>query len=374
MHKTTKIERESLLSAHLDGELSPKERQEAEAAVAADPIAADEFRSLAGVRDLIAGLSRPTGPDLAPGVMERLKNRRLESRRDRSTARRPRIGALVGGVAASIACLVLFGDRPQPPRPELPNITSAAPAPPPTNIEIVGPPAPIRPESPAGETLVGPPAELALAGRPTADSSAAEPARPILPELLADADPLVFSVADLDETSTREQVAALLGLSSHRDFHQIELPPADSNGDAEAATSPTRATVVFAATLDPKELATFRERLATAFPEGLEEGGPAPTLTAELMGDARVTTLPANPAGDVSFPQTKLAIQFRTGERRNWPALPRDADRPDVDARPDQEADAPVADAESPRADAPEPADAGQPRSILVWIVDTPMD
>lgn len=376
MHKTTNTERESLLSAHLDGELSPEERQEAEAAIASDPAAAGELQALAGVRDLIAGLSRPAGPDLAPGVMERLKNQSGAPRRNRATARRLRIGALTGGVAASIACLALFGGRHQPPRPNLPDtpdIATAAPSPAPAAMEIVGPPAPVQTESSEGGALVGPPAELASAGQPAADNPVVEPARSPVPELPGGANPLVFLVADLDGATARDQVAALLALSTHREFHQIELSPPNDGGEAEK--SPTKATVVFAATLDPKELTTFRERLATAFPEQLDEGGPAPTLTAELVEKGRVSTLPANPAGDVSFPQTKLAMQFQTGGRRNWPEPP----RPDDASNPGREADSPAAagaggDAEPPPAITSEPVGGGQPRSILVWVVEAPND
>lgn len=363
MYKNTESQRESLLSAHLDGELSAEERQAAEASLATDKAAADELRSLAGVRNLVAGLPRPTGPDLAPAVMERLKDRRIGPRTIQPANRR-RIASLVAGVAASVALLALFGGRLRPTTPTtrpnslpsaLPDSAATTPAPPSAVVEteIAGPPAP-------PPTVESPVAIAATEPEAPKEAPAAEPARAPIPGLADDADPLVFSVVDRDAEAARKRVAALLGLSTHRDFHQIKLPPAEAPGDNDAAAAPARATVVFAATLDPNEAATLRERLATAFPEGLDEGGPAATLTPELAAKSRVSTLPANPAGDVSFPQIKFALRFPPQDRSDWPeSTPADGEA--------QKADSPATGA------APQ-AEADQPRSVLVWIVEAPKD
>src|SRR4051812_32724724 len=71
------IDDESLLSAYLDGELDPAPRFEVETASLTAPRLAEELHELAGVRDVLAGLSRPGTPrDLAVAVCERIDGRR----------------------------------------------------------------------------------------------------------------------------------------------------------------------------------------------------------------------------------------------------------------------------------------------------------
>jgi len=377
-------ERESQFSAYLDDQLPPDERRSVEMAVESDPAAAEALRSLAGVRDLIAGLSRPTGPDLVPEVMERLKGRNLEHWGRRPMARRLRLAAwATGGVAASIACLALFGERLQPaPRPAPPSARpiesilaqsepTADSSVEPDAVELMGPPAPPRTELSIDE----PAPAIASTDQPSAEAPASDPERSLVHELLdGRRSPRIFLVTDLDGDATTERVATLLGLSTHRDFHRIDPPPADAEGDAEKVASTDA--VAFAATLDPAELATFRERLATAFPERFEEGDEKPAVAAQLADRGRITTLSANPAADVLIPQTKLAIRFQPQERRIGPAAPRvdDGIAKGESTKPSPEA-APVGDEASRQATAESPAtDPDRPRSVLVWIIKAPKD
>lgn len=348
-HMIMNTEREQQLSALLDDQLSPDERQSVEEAVASDPAAAEDLRSLAGVRDLVAGLSRPTGPDLAPEILKRLELRDSRRMGERFAIRPLRLAALAAGVAASLAGVALIGERFQPAHQPVPRVVQApseiplveaAPevdaATPPAVAELVGPPAPI--ES-AISTDDKPAVAIASTEPPSAEAPAAvDPERRLVQDLLDDHPaPRIFLVTDLEGEATDERVALLLGLSTHRDFHRVEL-----SGDK-----------VFAATLDPDELATLQERLATAFPDRFEESDEKPAVAARLAEQGRVSTLAANPAADVRIPPTNLAIRFRPRDGRNWPATEQ---------------------GDEPTKPSPEAAPAGveinrQPRPVQVWIM-----
>lgn len=378
------IARESMLSAYLDDQLSPEQRRAVEAALKSDPAVAESLRSLAVVRDLIAELSRPTGPDLFPEIMERLEGRNLERRSGRPATRRLQLAALAsGGVAASIACLALLGGRLQPsPRPApsftAPSESILADSGPTTDApsepiiaELLGPPALPRTAISTGESSP----EVASTEQPSADAPASDPDRLLVHELLEGRPPSrVFLVTALDGEATAERVATLLGISTHRNFHRIELPPAE--GEVEAEKADAIGAVAFAATLDPAELATFRERLTTAFSERFDDDGEKPAIAADLAKRGRAATLSANPAGDVLIPQTNLALRFQTRERRNWPTTAPDDDRIDARETTGLDAEAAPDGDEASRQPTTEtaPTEPGQPCSVLVWIIADPTD
>lgn len=368
-------ERELRLSALLDDHLSPDERRSVETAVASDPAAAETLRSLAGVRDLVAGLSRPAGPDLAPAVLERLKTRASRRAGRRPTIRPLRLATLAAGVAASLACLALFGGRFQGPQRPAQQVAPAPPevliadaspkskvdadaANPTAAAELVGPPAPVEPVAATGDA---PAVAIASAEPPIAETPAIDPDRLLVRELLdGRRSPRIFLVMDQEGESTADRVASLVGLSTHRDFHRVELPDAAAEGEADGAGA-SRATV-FAATLNPDELATLQERLATAFPERFEEEGERPEIAGDLMDQGRVATLAPNPAADVRIPPTNLAIRFRPREGRNWPTT-EPSDEPTAEPEPTRPSlEASSIDAETSR----------QPRLIQIWIVTSP--
>lgn len=67
---------DSTLSAYLDGELSPPEREAVERALALDETLAESYRELTLNRDLVRSLARPPCPrDLAPEVVARVVRR-----------------------------------------------------------------------------------------------------------------------------------------------------------------------------------------------------------------------------------------------------------------------------------------------------------
>ncbi len=338
---------ESLLSAYLDGQLVPDQKHSAEAALASDPAAVEELRSLAGVRDLIAGLSRPAAPDLAPEVMRRLNlgssGRRFAGTRVPWSRHR---AFVVGAAAAGLAGLVFVGGylqfRPRHVRPQVvmaQNVDAGSFAPDPdvdatlkvVTVAPVGPPRPIQERSSTDGPSVSPlPGPISPDAKLAAENQAAPLARASLLGLLNDQEPpRVFLVTDLDGLPVREQVVSLLGSSTHRDFHQFEIPPTTTTD----AASPAIKSTVFAVTLDPSELATLRDRLTTAFTERLEESEAEPALLTQLAALGQVSTLPANPAADVLFPQTSLSLRFHPHQGNAWPPAPDEVERAGKDRR-----------------------------------------
>ncbi len=69
------IDDESLLSAYMDGQLSPDRQQLVESAMIADPQLGEELRRLSLVRDLVAGLSHDASVDVSTAVLRRLRRK-----------------------------------------------------------------------------------------------------------------------------------------------------------------------------------------------------------------------------------------------------------------------------------------------------------
>ncbi|OJW19470.1 MAG: hypothetical protein BGO49_09115 [Planctomycetales bacterium 71-10] len=302
-----------LISTLLDDESPPDRRRAAEAAAAADPALAEELRSLAVCRDLVAGLSRPGPPDLSGAVLRSIAARR----RSRAVSRAAAAAVLVaGGLAAYSAGRARPGGPAPVPRlaPATPVVATAAPAAP-----APEPPSP-APAAVAASEFVGP----------------SDPRPLVVRRLLERPGPVRILLATGIRPADVAEVASLIGLSSHRDFHRFDLP---AEGGRPGAA-------VFAAELDPGELKTLRMRLLDALPEGVEEQESGPTLLADVARSGAATTLRGDPAAEILVPRGEMAIR-----------LPRDVSPPSPDAPP-----APTAEAD-PAAD-----DGDGPSVVLIWI------
>ncbi|WP_337175170.1 hypothetical protein [Paludisphaera sp.] len=267
----------------LDDEPPPERRRAAEAAAASDPALAEELRSISAVRDLVAGLSRPSPPDLSGAVLRRIAARRRARLASRAAAA---VVLLAGGLAAySVA-------RPRPTPP------AATPAiAPPVVASIAAPPLP-SPE-PVAE-VAATPASVPVATREFVGPPDDRPL--IARRLLERAGPVRLLLANRGrpaDAAELAEVARLVGLSSRRDFHRFDLPAADGRPGA----------AVFAAELDPGELKTLRMRLADAFPDGLVEQESGPPLLAELGRAGTATTLRGDPAAEILMPRREMALR-----------------------------------------------------------------
>src|SRR5205823_13407739 len=69
------LDDDSLLSAYLDGQLSPDQQQLVESALVSDPQAAETLRNLTILRDLLAGLTRDGSVDVIAPVLDRIRKR-----------------------------------------------------------------------------------------------------------------------------------------------------------------------------------------------------------------------------------------------------------------------------------------------------------
>ncbi len=95
---------ERLLSAYVDGEVTPEERREVEAWLRQDPRAQQLYRELVGVRGLLADLPRPAPPpDLEAQILALARGLRERA----GWGRRARVAA-AGAVVAAAAALGLF--------------------------------------------------------------------------------------------------------------------------------------------------------------------------------------------------------------------------------------------------------------------------
>lgn len=330
-------ELESLASDYLDGESPPEKRSLFERAAITDATRAEELRSLAAIRDMVAGLPRPAAPDVSKAVLERI------------TAPRSRIFGLPATtpprVAAAMAAglLVLaFGlasphvfrrSVPAPPAlVQAPVVTHPVP----TAIvdEPVGVPETVGPPA----VHATPPVGVAVKDRGTAAL-----------ELLGRPGPhRILLISAGDGPADAAETASLLEISSHRDFFQLDTPgPADES----------RPSAVFVAELDPNELATLRNRLAGVFTGRIDEVEADPHLLTELASARRVTTLKADPAGEVLFPQNQMALQS--------PAVVASAPASQLDGGRIEAASPPVP---VVAAEAAGHAD-DRPSIVLVWLV-----
>ncbi len=77
----TSSDDDTFLSSYLDGELDIDQQQRVDSALAVNPELAERLRSLAVVRDLVAGLHRGPGVDVAPRVMNQIQGRQRRLKR-----------------------------------------------------------------------------------------------------------------------------------------------------------------------------------------------------------------------------------------------------------------------------------------------------
>src|SRR5438270_391802 len=104
------LDDDSLLSAYLDGQLSPDQQQLVESASVSDPHVAETLRNLTLVRDLLAGLSREAAVDVTAPVLARI-HRQLRLRTVLAAALHPALAssrrARVAGVLGMAALLLI---------------------------------------------------------------------------------------------------------------------------------------------------------------------------------------------------------------------------------------------------------------------------
>ncbi|MGC8638334.1 MAG: anti-sigma factor family protein [Isosphaeraceae bacterium] len=310
---------ESVLSAYIDGELDSSERRAVESAMAADPLLSIKVHDLLAVRDLVADLSRSTGSDLSPLVLERIQGR-LADPRPWKTIRQnlPWLATALATAAAIV--LVIVATRHQPSRiaPGVrnqvavqddsggqlgPGNHSAAAAP----DEVVALSPALNHASRGGRTT----STKGIGNGSFTSGDQIETLDQRRLRSLIDDPRLqrVFLVTDQlgGPADAEKQVASLVERTTRHDYFKITI----SQGIVIDPLHPDRA-VVFAVVLDESELTSFRKGLKDQFQERVQDHEVDPAIALQLADIGQVVSLPAHPEAKITIPDERLAIRAHT--------------------------------------------------------------
>lgn len=307
-----KLDDESLLSAYLDGELDPDRRAMIESALSSDPEVAGSLRRLAGVRDLVAGLPRPSpGVDLAASIVARVASSPPPARHASTSWLRPRmrpraVASMAGlGLAATLVVavgLALLDGRPAP-RPGRHHDLAFLPAAP---VDSADEPAPTPPaatmptvtsrEVPAVRARAydeGPGPDGARARERDAEQIRAMLDSPHLRR--------IFIVTDVMGGATHDRVEELVQKTPRTEatYGRITV----THGIVIDPRHPNEATV-FAMVMNDQELRHFQEQLqrSCAPDVQVEDADADPGVVTQLAEIGQVAVLAGTSATDVVIP------------------------------------------------------------------------
>jgi anti-sigma factor RsiW len=370
------IDDESLLSAYMDGQLSPDHQQWVESAVIADPRLGEELRKLSLVRDLVAGLSHEASVDVSSAVLRRLHGRsRLRMIWSTMPVRAPSLpgpGWAAGllGVAAMllIGLLLTFSHvvrslAVQGPAPQAGRIVASVE----TSISRSS-----AGKLKASESLwpsfaphkisegASSKSESENRYRDDHDRSARESGGLEHVSQYLDNPDLrrIFLVANVRDGATQKQVASVVEETTRFNYFKITI----AQGIVIDPRHPGEATV-FALVVSPTELDTLRNRLRTALQNQVEEAPVDPAVVTQLADIGQVQACPPVPAAVVQIPRVALAIKAANPGGNDEPAPPVDHAALDRLPTPEQERSSPAADLARPT---PE-----QTFIVLVWVSRT---
>lgn len=273
-----KLNEETFLSAYLDGDLDAGQRRRVESTLLSDARLSDDLRDLTAVRDLIAGLGRPSPPvDVSDPVMATIRRRRD------AALWSARVVALVSAAAALVAVASLgLGEH---------------------GPDVARRPAPAG-SGPAGKLLTRvaderAPIRLVSAYEPAPGARSTAPSRE---ERRRDREQLqvrnllespnlrkVLIVTDVIGGDASRQVGELIEKTPRRSATYGRLTV--SQGILIDPEHPGEATV-FAVVLDDHELAQFRAKLDESFPKAVQEAEPRSEVMTNLAEVGQVAVFP----------------------------------------------------------------------------------
>jgi hypothetical protein len=366
------LDDDSILSAYLDGELGLEQQQAVESAACADPQLAEELRSLAALRELVAGLPAEASPDVADRVMRRIRRRTSRPDTAASIEWGPIRSAVLLGLAASVlGILALSWSLPK----------AGAPAPVPLVVWQAPPEVKARPI--VSERLWPPGTGERNASR--ADRPGAKPSTPS--ELVHVREYLdnpqlrrIFLVADLEDGSAQRQVASFVEQTTRFNFYKITI----SQGIVIDPRHPDRATV-FALAVGPRELESLRERLRTALKDRVEETDVQPAVVTQLADIGDVEACPPVPAAEMAIPRDQAfalrgaaeaapagdAAEAGPAEHPKPPdraTLEQERSRPNADVVAGARAAGPHAEPDRRPPNGPDPDEPADRSYVLVWV------
>jgi hypothetical protein len=308
------LDDDSILSAYLDGELGPEQHQAVESAMAADPRLAEELRSLAHLRDLLAGLPREAPADLTARVMRRVRHRAMFGRAWGSVAWGPvRAAVLVATAAGVLGMLaipwVLRRDGPGPVVGPAPSIRVPHPARV-TARRVLEDHWPGFSKQKAAHEGATAPAGSGRSRETEADRAAGDGSAP--DELVHVREYLdnprlrhVFLVSDLGDGSAEQRVATIVEETTRFNYYKFTI----AQGMVIDPRHPDQA-AVFALAIGPNELDSLRDRLRTALKDQVEEEPAEAAIVTQLADVGEVKAFTPSPVADMEIPlDAQLAIK-----------------------------------------------------------------
>lgn len=298
------IDHDTLLTAYLDGELPPGTREGVESALASDPRLAEDLRALTAVRDLIAGLSRPSSAvDLSVAVVAGLGRRRRAfslpfavSPRNLAIAFPLRAAALLASAAALVGVLALGlfeGGRGPANKPLVRN----GPRPVESRPDDASP---VKPVLPLVAVLPRDRADDPVPALGREERQRSDELRSVQNLLDSPALHKVFVVTDVLGGGADERVGEILQNTARR--HSLFGRITVAQGIIIDPEHPGKATV-YAVVVDDQELGRLRDQLSKAFPTAVTEAPARPEVVTQLADIGQVSVFPGLPVADLIDPK-----------------------------------------------------------------------
>jgi hypothetical protein len=307
------LDDDSILSAYLDGELGPEQQQAVESALIADPQLAEEVRSLAALRDLVAALPRDVPADVTARVMRRVRRRALLGTARGIIAWGPVRAAGLVAIAAGLLLAVAL--------PWLIHVGPGA-AGGQARVEQQGPVENVRPvlssarwphfnPNRAHESRSEPPGpggrRPSEAGSADRDGSAPGELSHVREYLDNPQLRRIFMVSDPGDGSAERRVASIVEQTTQFNYLRITV----SQGIVIDPRHPDQATV-FALVVGPGELHRLGAQLRTALKDRVQEADAEPAVVTQLADIGQVEALPPSPAAEMQIPrEAVLSIKHR---------------------------------------------------------------
>ncbi len=366
------IDDDSLLSAYMDGQLSPEQQLAVESALVSDPQLGEELRSLTLVRDLLAGLPRDASVDVASRVMSRISGRSNlgmilsivpgEAAIRRHPSRVAGILVIAAGLLIAAVMTFVFRVDPGAHRGRAnPRVATLDPS-----TMLQAPSVDSKPHAPeSGWPLFvshpnreGASSEAEAKDHLQGDSHRAAPGSGELEHVSQYLDNpdlrRIFLVSNVMDDSEQQQVASVVEQTTRFNFYKITI----AQGIVIDPRHPSEATV-FALVVDPDELITLRDRLRNAVHDRVEETPIDPKVVTQLADIGQVQACPPSPMADVEIPREALALMVPKAGSDEHPPAPAVAPRDPTPVRrptPEQERSSPAAELASEKS------------IVLVWV------
>jgi hypothetical protein len=361
---TMTLDDESLLSAHMDGELDEAQQRLVESSLVSEPRLAEKLRQFHVLRDLVASLPREAPADAIPQVMYRIRSRlwlRTQLARSLGKSAVPQRLARAAGIfclAAGLLVAVVWsfsqvsrirdGDGAgREPGTNLASrqesLTTST-----TNLE----PGTLDKSQPSSLSSIhseGAPGEVAVEDHSFRRSPGESETRRATGEVESVSDYLdnpnlrrVFRVKDSSDGTAQDRVARVVEQTTRLTFYKLTVP----EGMAIDPRHPA-GTTVFALVVNAGELESLGKRLRVALPDRVEEADVEPQVVMQLAEIEQVAAFRPAPSGEVVIPRDELAVKHVL--RPGAADMPRDLEGQDRPT-PEQYLSAPVATRDLPRA------------------------